>query len=233
MKPRRSILDSFNYAFDGIVYAFKTQPNMRIHFLVATLVLIASLIFKLTKLEILMLFLTISFVLVAEMINTAIEAAIDLVTQDYHPIAAIAKNVAAGAVLVASTVSVIVGYLIFYPKFDSTIPRVVENLKRTPAYLSLVAVLLTITLVIIGKAFTKRGRPVKGGMPSGHSALGASAATTVVFLAQNSLITLLSMFLFFLIAESRVENRIHTFDEVLAGGLLGFLVTLILFQLIR
>ena len=233
MKPRRSLLDSFNYAFEGIVYALKTQPNMRIHFLLTTAVLLASLIFKLTKLEILILFLTISFVIVSEMINTAIEATIDLITQDYHPIAAIAKNVAAGAVLVAATMSVIVGYLIFYQKFDVTIPRVIENLKRAPAYLSLVAILLTITLVIVGKAFTKRGRFLQGGMPSGHTALGASAATAIVFLTQNSLATVLAMFLFFLIAESRVETKVHSIDEVLAGCLLGFLLTLIIFQLAK
>jgi diacylglycerol kinase (ATP) len=227
----RSLLDSFNYAFEGIVYAYKTQRNIRLHFLTTGGVLILCLVLQITKLEILMLFITIAFVIITEMINTALEATVDLITQEYHPIAAIAKNVAAGAVLVASVLAVIVGYLIFSPKFDSTIPIVIVSLQKAPAYLSLIALVLTVVSVIIGKSITKKGRPVQGGMPSGHTALGASAATAIFFICKNSLVTFLALFLIFLIGESRIENKIHTWYEVVAGGTLGFFITLAIFQL--
>ena len=227
----RSLLDSFNYAFDGVVYAFKTQRNMRFHFLATGIVLLLSLIFKLEKWEILILFLAIAFVIIAEMINTAIEATVDLFTQEYHPKAAIAKNVAAGAVLVAAVASILIGYIIFFPKFNPLIPRVIVTLQKTPAYLSLVALAFTIVLVIVGKAVTGKGRPLKGGMPSGHTALGTAAATAILFISANSLVAVLSFFLVLLIAESRMENKIHTMGEVLAGGILGFLITLLLFQI--
>ncbi|MGE5581582.1 MAG: diacylglycerol kinase [Bacillota bacterium] len=228
----RTLLESFNYAFEGIIYALKTQRNMRLHFVATIMVLVLSLLLQLTKLEILILFITIALVIIAEMLNTAIEIAVDLITKEYHPMAAAAKNAAAGAVLVAATLAVIVGYLIFFPKFDQRIPMVIISLQRTPAYLSLIAILLTIVLVIIGKSITKTGTPVQGGMPSGHSALSASAATTIFLIARNSLITFLALFLFFLVAESRIENQVHSWLEVLAGGLLGFWVTILIFQLL-
>ncbi len=227
----RTLLDSFNAAFDGVVYALKTQRNMRLHFLATGIVLLASLIFKLTKLEILMLFVTIAFVIVAEMINTAIEVVVDLITQELHPLAAIAKNVAAGAVLVAATVAVIVGYMIFFPKFDPLIPTVIVSLKKGPVYLSMIAIVFTIVFTIAGKALTKTGRPVQGGMPSGHSALASAAATAILFLTKSGLVTALALFLLVLVAESRVESKIHTPSEVFVGSLLGFFTTLIIFQL--
>ncbi len=227
----RTLIDSFNYAFDGVVYAFKTQRNIRLHFLTAGIVLLVSLILKLTKLEILMLLTTISFVIVAEMVNTAIEVAIDMITREHHPLAAIAKNVAAGAVLVASFLAVIVGYLIFVPKFETMIPRVIVSLQRAPSYLSIIAIVLTVVLVVAGKAFTQTGKPLQGGMPSGHTALGATAATTIVILSGNGLIALMAFFLVLLLAESRLENKIHSPLEVLAGGLLGFFITLLIFQI--
>jgi diacylglycerol kinase (ATP) len=228
----RSLLDSFNYAFDGVVYTLKTQRNMRLHFLATALILLASLIFKLTKLEILILFLVIAFVIVTEMINTAIEVAVDLVTQEIHPLAAIAKNVAAGAVLVASTVAVIIGYMIFFPKLDPLIPMVIVSLQKSPIYLSMIAITFTVVFTIAGKALTKTGRPVQGGMPSGHTALAAASATAIFFLTRQSLVTALALFLLFLVAESRIENKIHTPGEVLVGGLLGFLTTTLIFQLL-
>jgi len=111
----RTIIDSFNYAFDGVVYAFKTQRNIRLHCLSAGIVLLVSLVLKLTKVEIIILLGVIAFVIVTEMINTAVEVAIDMITREQHPLAAIAKNVAAGAVLTASFLAAVVGYLIFFP----------------------------------------------------------------------------------------------------------------------
>lgn len=227
----RNLLESFNFAFEGIIHAFKTQRNIRLHFGATALVLLASLIFKLTKVEILLLFLTITLVVVAEMINTAIEVSIDLFTQKHHPLAAIAKNVAAGAVLIASAMAVVVGYLIFFPVIEPMIPRVIVALRKVPAYLSLVAILLTIVLVIVGKAITNSGTPLQGGMPSGHTALSASAATAIFFITKNGLVTLLAGFLLFMVAESRIENKIHSWQEVVAGCVLGFLLTLLIFQI--
>jgi diacylglycerol kinase (ATP) len=227
----RTLLESFNYAVAGILYAFKTQRNIRLHYIATVMVLATSLVLKIDRAHFLILILTIAFVIVAEMINTAIEATINLVTQEYHPIAAIAKNVAAGAVLLASVTAVIVGYLTFFPALDPLIPPVIHALKKTPAYLTLIALIFTVFLVIVGKTLIKRGTPMQGGMPSGHAALSTSAATAILMVAGNGLITVLALFLAFLVAESRIETKIHSWPEVLVGGLLGFLMTLLIFQL--
>lgn len=229
----RNLIESFNYAFEGIIHTLKTQRNMRLHFLAATVILLSSLVFKLSKLEILLLFLTIAFVIVAEMINTAVEVVVDLITKEHHPLAAIAKNVAAGAVLIAAVMAVVVGYLIFIPVLEPMLPRVIFVLRKSPTYLSLIAIMLTVVAVIAGKTFTKSGTPIQGGMPSGHAALSASAATAILFLSKNGLISLLTLFLVFLVMESRIENRIHSWKEVFFGGLLGFFLTLLLFQIMN
>jgi diacylglycerol kinase (ATP) len=228
----RTLLESFNFAFEGIIHALKTQRNMRLHFLVTVAVLLASLLFKIKKTEFLILVMAIALVIVTEMLNTAVEVTIDLITPEYHPLAAVAKNVAAGAVLVAAVVALVVGYLVFYPVLDPMTLRIIETLQQTPAYLTLIALILTVIAVIAGKSLLGRGTPLRGGMPSGHTALGAVAATVIFITARNSLAPLMALFLTLLIAESRVEKAIHSWPEVLAGGLVGFLLTLLVFQLL-
>ena len=92
----RSLIESFNYAVSGIIYTLKTERNMRVHFIIAILVILLSLFFDFSRSELLLLFFTITLVLMAEMINTAIERTIDLVTDEFHPLARLAKDIAAG-----------------------------------------------------------------------------------------------------------------------------------------
>lgn len=112
MNPRK-FLESLRYALEGIAYCIKTQRNMRIHFAFAIIVLIAGIILHISRLEFIIIVMVISMVFVCEIFNTAIEKAIDTTTQEYHPIAKIAKDVAASAVLVSAINAVIVGCLIF------------------------------------------------------------------------------------------------------------------------
>jgi len=116
MKKTRSLGESFLCALAGVVYAFKTQRNIKIHFSAAIIVVLLSFILKLSISEILAISLTVTMVLVAEMINTAIETVVDMYTTEYHPLAKAAKNVAAGAVLISTVNAVIVGYIIFFRK---------------------------------------------------------------------------------------------------------------------
>src|SRR5690554_4823263 len=109
----RNIFASFNYAIQGVMYTLRTQRNMKIHFSTAILVLMLASVLNISRLELIALFLVIGMVITAELINTSIEEVVNLVTQEYHPIAGTAKNVAAGAVLVSASVSVFIGYLIF------------------------------------------------------------------------------------------------------------------------
>lgn len=230
---RRTILDSFNNAIDGVTYTLKTQRNMRIHFAAAVAILVAALFFKLSKVEVLVLFITISLVLIAELINTSIETVVDLVTQEFHPLARRAKHLAAGAVLVAALNAVIVGYLLFFDRISEAVPLVYQRVIALPPYLTFVALILVILFVIIGKVRTGSNSLLRGGMPSGHTAIAFSIATAVFFLSQNGLVITLTLLLSLLTAESRWEAGIHSVREIVTGALIGILLTVAVFQLYR
>lgn len=106
---------SFGYAFQGLWYALRTQRNMRVHLVVALIVVIAGLLLRLSTLEFALLAIVIAGVMVAEMFNTVCEACVDLAQPEYHPLARIAKDVAAGAVLLSAILAVVVGILVLGP----------------------------------------------------------------------------------------------------------------------
>jgi len=108
-------LSCFRYAWAGIVHTLRTQRNARIHLGISLAVVALSLWLKLTTTEWAVIVLTIAVVFMAEMFNSAIEATIDLASEDYHPLAKIGKDVAAGAVLVCAVLAVVVGLLILGP----------------------------------------------------------------------------------------------------------------------
>lgn len=112
---RSSFPDAFVYAFRGIVWVASTQRNMKIHLAAAGAVLVAAVWFGLSTAETALLVLAVALVMVAETINTALEKVVDMVTERYHPLARIAKDAAAGAVLLAAFFAAVVGGLVFLP----------------------------------------------------------------------------------------------------------------------
>ena len=236
--PRRrppSILESFNVAFEGVIHVLRTQRNMRIHFLLAGGVLVAALAFGVARLELIGLLLAICFVLVAEMINTAVEAAVDVASTSLDPLAKLAKDIAAGAVLIAAVNAVAVGYLVFSGQVADRSSRFLDRLSSAPAELTLIALVLTSLLVIATKALTGRGTPLRGGLPSGHAALAFAGWMAVTLVLDDSghrfLVSSLTFIMALLVAQTRVESGVHTSVEVGYGALLGALTTLVLFQL--
>ncbi len=109
-------LNSFRYAITGIVSLIVSQPNARIHLLAAVVVILAGWRFELDRAEWCLLALAITVVLMAEAFNTALEHLTDLVSPEHHPLAGKAKDVAAGAVLLAAIGAMTVGAIIFLPK---------------------------------------------------------------------------------------------------------------------
>ena len=110
-----SLLQSFRYAFAGLWQALRTQRNARIHLLATVAVTAMGLWLRLDAVRWAVLVLTISLVFFAEMVNTVVEVIVDLVTPEYHPLAKVAKDVSAGAVLVTAMAAVVVGLLILGP----------------------------------------------------------------------------------------------------------------------
>lgn len=110
-----SFLMSFVYAWRGLLYAVRTQRNMRVHVAIALCAIILGVVLHISPVEFAMVFVAITLVFIAEMFNTVAEACVDLVTHTYHPLARIAKDVAAGAVLLNAMLAVVIGLLVFGP----------------------------------------------------------------------------------------------------------------------
>ena len=159
-----SLIDSFNYAFEGIIHVLRTQRNLRIHFLAAVLVFGAAIAAGVTRLQLIALVLAIAFVLVAEMLNTAIEGVIDVSTTSFDPNAKLAKDIAAGAVLIASITAVAIGFLVFQSAVGQRATNALDRVREAPADITLVALVLVVLIVIATKAWTGRGTPLRGGL---------------------------------------------------------------------
>ena len=229
-----SLLQSFNYALEGIIHVLRTQRNMRIHFAAATAVLSLAFAYGVTRLELVALMLAIGFVLIAEMVNTAVAATIDVATTSFDPLAKLAKDIAAGAVLIAAVNAVVIGYLIFADRLGQPSYRLVTRVREVPVNLTLIALVVTIIVVLASKALTGRGTPLRGGLPSGHAALafgGWMAITFIVATYQHRLlVSTVAFVMALLVAQTRVESGIHSTTEVFFGALIGTLVTLVMFQ---
>ncbi|GAA0234173.1 diacylglycerol kinase [Metaclostridioides mangenotii] len=229
-KKRRGLIKAFNDAIEGILYTFKFERNMKIHYLGSALVLVVSLFLNLSRIEMIMLLFSISLVVVAEMFNTAVEKTIDLVTDEYHVLAKIAKDVAAGGVLVAALNSVVVGYILFFDKLTELSGLFILKLRESELHITLICILLVLLAVVVVKALTSSGTPLKGGMPSGHAALAFAIATAITLMTERVVASTLAYIMAVLVAQSRIEGKIHSFWETFAGALLGSLIAILVFQ---
>lgn len=228
---KRGITDSLNYAIEGLKYTLKTQRNMRIHFFAGAAVLFLGVILQLTTVEFMLLLGAVTMVIVAEMFNTSLEIAVDIFTKEFHHMAKMAKDIAAGCVFVASVYAIIVGYLVFFKKLSIlNLSDAMLKIRQSPWHLTFIALVLVLTLVVITKLILHRGTPFRGGWPSGHSAFAFSIFTITAFLSDSIIIVSLVLVMAMLIAISRVKKGIHTSWEAIAGSTLGILVTLLIFQ---
>lgn len=230
---RRDWFSSFNDAATGLVRAARTQRNIRYHLLFAFLAVMASLLLNISRTEFIMMTLVIGMVITAELFNSAVEEAVDLVSENYHPLAKTAKDTAAGAVLVASAVALTCGYLILAPKIRGPVLSIVDYVEKGSEFVTALTLIGVVLLVVAGKASFGKGQVLRGGMPSGHSAVAFSVATAVTFLSGSFLVMMLTLLLAIMVAQSRLVFRIHTMREVLVGAALGVLFTVLVFQLLR
>jgi diacylglycerol kinase (ATP) len=230
-----SLIDSFNYAIEGLIHVLRTHRNMRIHFAVAVAVLVAAVWKGVNRFELIALLLAITFVLVAEMINSAIEQTIDLSTTSFDPLAKLAKDIAAGAVLIAAINAIAIGYLVFSHAFSTSASSVLDRLRDLPTEVTLIALVLTVLVVIATKAWLGRGTPLRGGLPSGHAAVAFAGWVAVTYILgpkeHRFLVSSIMFIMALLVAQTRIEAGVHSTLEVVYGGLLGALIALTVFQL--
>lgn len=230
-KKQPSLVESFNCAIDGFIYVMKKQRNMRIHFLMAILIFILAITLNFTRLELICLGMAICMVLFAEMINTAVEYTIDMIEESFHPLARIIKDICAGAVLMTSIFAALAGYLLFSRIVRMSFQEGVGRLVGSSLHTTVTGLIIVLLLVIITKLLFHKGTPMRGGMPSGHSAIAFSLWTIIIFSTTNPVIIAISFIMALLIARSRMVSAIHSIWEVVAGAGLGIFSTAVVLQL--
>jgi diacylglycerol kinase (ATP) len=231
---RRSTLDSFHHAFEGLYHVFNTQPNMRIQSIFAALVLIGAWGFGVDYIDMLHLVVPMIMVITAEIFNTAIEELIDLHVEGYDERARVIKDVAAAGVLVCSIYAVLAGVMIFANNENlmgllRLPPEVPTQPHLGPLQIVLVGMLLLAVIVVWVKRATGWRSFLTGGVVSGHTALGFLIAVSIAMVTRNVALAALALALALLLAQSRLQSRIHSLSEVALGALLGTLLGLILF----
>jgi diacylglycerol kinase (ATP) len=229
---RRDPIAPFRVAFSGIIHTFRTQRHMRIHLYVTLITVLGALILNLRLREILVLMFMITFVLVAEMFNSAIEATVDLASPNFHPLAKFAKDIAAGAVLITTVMAIIVGSMIAVGDDQWERIRIALTSESIGASVPLRLVagsFLCIVIVVIGKGLGRHGQLLQGGLVSGHAALGFFLATSVVFLTDNAVVAAVAILLAAVIAQSRWEAKFHSVFELVLGATAGAILAVLLF----
>lgn len=228
----RGFVESFNAAIEGIIYVLKTERNMRIHFLAAFFLLVLGIYLNFDAKEIMILTITIALVLLVEMINTTIELTLDIVEKEFHPMIKLIKDISAGAVLLSAINAAIVGYILFLKRLPFSITHEMTRIRSSPWHITFIAIIVVFGLAILGKVVFHKGKPLRGGMPSGHAAVAFAMWTIICFMTKNTIVITLSFAMAFLIARHRIKSSIHNIWEVIAGSVLGVLVTTLIFQLL-
>ncbi|MCH8978612.1 MAG: diacylglycerol kinase [Armatimonadetes bacterium] len=228
----KDIVGPFRVAFGGIVHTFRTQRHMRVFLYATLIVVLGAILLNMRIREILVLLFMVTLVLVAEMFNSAIEAVVDLVSPSYNPLAKFAKDISAGAVLITSIMAIIVGAMIAIG--DDQWERFRVNLTThemgVPVALRLILGLgLVGIVVIIGKGLGKRGQLFRGGLISGHAAIGFFLATSTIFLVNSVLVSAIAIILASLVAQSRWEAKFHSVFELTMGATAGAVLGVLLF----
>jgi diacylglycerol kinase (ATP) len=229
--PFRHWLKSVNFAIEGILHAAKTQRHLRYHFYTATVILLISYILGVSRTEFLIIALSVIAVLLAEMFNTAIEAIVDIMLPETSEKARVVKDIAAGAVFVTAFGVAVIGYLILSPYLRDFFQKGLCITKHSKEEISIIAFIIVMILVVITKAYFGKGHPLRGGMPSGHSAIAFSVWVAITYITENFTVSLLCFILAIIIAQSRVITRAHNQWEVILGSLMGASVTFLLFRL--
>ena len=228
----QKFLKGFDYAYEGLVWAINHEKNMKFHLLALAILLVASLFFNLSRIEMISLVFAVCFVLAFELLNTSIEQAVNLASGGkYSSFAKASKDLAAAATFIAALNALFVAYLIFFDKFIDFYNSVLLRITRRPSHLALItlSLVIVVTIFLKGVFYKGHGTAFKGGFVSGHTSLAFGIGTIGIFLTDNPLLRLLFTSLAIIVAESRYEANIHSMPEILRGAILGTSMAMAIF----
>jgi diacylglycerol kinase (ATP) len=232
-KNRYNIINSFNSAITGFIYAFRRERNIKAHFIIALLVITGGFFLNIPLSKFLLLLIVINMVFITELINTSVEMLANKFHPEYDREAKLIKDISASAVLISAIIAVITGYLIFAKHFPMGWRNIFLNIAGSPWYLSFAALIIVIILTIGMKFLIEKKISISGGMPSIHSVMAFSIWTAISFFTfkEFPIISLLVLILAFWVAQSRVLRGIHKIEEVIIGAVIGILFTMLMFQI--
>jgi len=228
----QKFLKGFDYAYEGLVWAINHEKNMKFHLLALAILLVGSLFFNLSRVEMITLVFAVCFVLGFELLNTSIEQAVNLASGGkYSPFAKASKDLSAAATFIAALNALFVAYLIFFDKFLNLYNSVFARITRRPSHLAVItlALVIVVTIFLKGVFYEGHGLAFKGGFVSGHTSLSFCAATIGILLVDQPLVKLMFIGLALIVAESRYEANIHSVPEIIRGAILGTSMAMAIF----
>jgi len=225
--------ESANNAIEGILQATKNQRHIRFHLVSAFIILLFCFAIGLEKNEFIMITIASLLVIVAEMFNTSIEVVVDILSPQKTELARIAKDIAAGAVLVVSVGALIIGYLILWPYLIKLFSEGFWIHEHAPENIAILAVIINMLIVIWLKVNFGKGIPLRGGLLSGKASILFSILVSISFMTDNRLILLLFLILFILIILGRTNYNFRSFSGAFLGAGLGVMVTVTLFWIFQ
>ncbi|MBN1499659.1 MAG: diacylglycerol kinase [Spirochaetes bacterium] len=223
--------ESINFAIEGILQAAKTQKHVRLHLFAAAFLLLFCFSLGIEMNDFIILTMMASIVMVSEMLNSSIETVVDIISPEYSEKARIAKDIAAGAVFVAVIVALTVAYYILKPYFYGFAKEGLVLTKHADDDIAVGAIIIVLIVVIMLKSYFGKGHPLKGGLPSGHSALSFSIFVSSLYLSENFMLHVIILISAACISISRFILKIHNLLEVIAGIATGSLITFILYEM--
>lgn len=227
-----NFFDACKNAVNGIIYGTTTQSNVKKQLVIIAFVLLISLFFNLSKVEFICLIFAAVLIIFAEMINTAIETVVDLYTDLYHPKAKIAKDVAAGAVVITAINAIIIAYFILFDKIGEMGNSIYRTVINSPTYLAFVVVALIIIIAVALKAAKIKDKKNDKKLIVSCQAMLASAAVVATWIVTENLVSLsFALILAIMICMNRIESKERTVIEVILGVMIGILVTILMYGL--
>ncbi|MEG2310390.1 MAG: diacylglycerol kinase [Clostridia bacterium] len=228
----KTFITALGHAIDGIIRAFKTERNLRIDYILGLFILIISLFFDFTKTEFACLCLTVGFVLFAEMINSAVEYIVDLITDKYDDRAKAAKDIAAGGVLISAGVAVCVTYFLFVDKIGNATTAVLTSIFASKLHILATILFAIIMLTVILKGVFSKGNTVSKSFPSARVSVAFALTTYVYIITKDLFSTGVAFLLSVIISQIRIEKTKVKPLYILLSAAMGILVVLIIYQLV-
>jgi len=228
-KNNDNLIDSFKNAIEGLNITYKMEKNFRYHIILSFLTILVSLLMKIDSFHLVIIVISISFVLVAELFNTGFEVLIDnFITKKRNKIIKVIKDISAAAVLITSINALVVGYFLIFTKLFKKILNIFKInwvINDTIIFISFIFLIL---FIIIIKKIINSEKVFKGGWPSGHSALSFSIFALSLMYVNILIIKILIFLLAIIVSKSRIDLKIHSFSQVISGAIIGFSLTVII-----